>query len=284
MTYPKLTVFNFKVSYFLFRVFTLFWLLEQLNFFNRFAKRADELYQPTVWIQKIVMPTFPSELVYYFFIFVTACFLILSLFRYSVIINILLFFLVSYISLPVVAYRGVSHTNHVLILSYFFSMFLNPMKLKERDYKYVQIYYLGILITYSLAGFWKLVSATKDFVTSNPEISWFETNAAKYNTMFNYMIIDEKAPHWILKIYDFENLWVGVTIIGIVLQTLCFLGAFSRKYLTFCLLFLVTFHFYTVYFVIADLRIMKYGLIVLFFPYHYFYSCIQKRKNLFCMY
>ena len=276
MTYPKLTVFNFKVSYYLFRIFTLLWLHEQVQFFNRFTKRAHELYEPTVWFQKIVMPVFPSDLLYYFVVFLTAGLLIFSLFRFSVLINILLFFLVAYISLPVVAYRGVSHTNHILILSYFFSVFLNPRKLEDQDYKYVQIYYLGLLITYSLAGFWKLVSATKDLVTANPEISWFETNAAKYNTMLNYMIVDEKTPLWMLKVYEYENLWIAVTIIGIVLQTLCFLGAFSRKYLTFCLLFLLTFHFYTVYFVIADLRIMKYGLIVLFFPYHYFYSWIHK--------
>lgn len=276
MTYPKLTVFNFKVSYFLFRIFTVFWLFEQVQFFNRFAKRAHELYEPTVWFQKIVMPVFPLDLLYYLVVFLTAALLIFSLFRFSVLINILLFFLVAYISLPVVAYRGVSHTNHVLILSYFFSIFLNPRKLEDQDYKYVQIYYLGLLITYSLAGFWKLVSATKDLVTANPEISWFETNAAKYNTMLNYMIVDEKTPLWMLKVYEYENLWIALTIIGIVLQTLCFLGAFSRKYLTFCLLFLLTFHFYTVYFVIADLRIMKYGLIVLFFPYHYFYTWIHK--------
>lgn len=276
MTYPKLTVFNFKVSYYLFRIFTLFWLFEQVQFFKIFTKRAHELYEPTVWLQKIVMPVFPPELLYYFVVFLTAGLLIFSLFRFSVFINILLFFLVAYISLPVVAYHGVNHTNHVLILSYFFSLFLNPRKLKDQDYNYVQIYYLGLLMTYSLAGFWKLVSATKDLVTANPDISWFETNAAKYNTMLNYMIVDEKTPLWMLKVYDYENLWIVVTIIGIVLQALCFLGAFSRKYLTFCLLFLLTFHFYTVYFVIADLRIMKYGLIVLFFPYHYFYTWIHK--------
>ncbi len=276
MTYPKLTVFNFKVSYILFRIFTLFWLIQQAQFFNRFSKRAHELYEPSVWFQKIVMPVFPPDLLYYLVVVLTVVLLVSSIFRFSVLTNVLLFLLVAYISLPVVAYRGVSHPNHVLILSYFLTMFLNPRKLEDQDYKYVQIYYLGLLITYSMAGFWKLVSVTKDLVTANPGISWFEVNAAKYNSMLNYMTVDEKIPLWMLKMYEYENLWIAVTVIGIVLQTLCFLGAFSRRYLTFCLFFLLTFHFYNVYFVIADWRIMKYGLIVLFFPYHYFYSLIHK--------
>ncbi|WHF51659.1 hypothetical protein QGN23_14735 [Chryseobacterium gotjawalense] len=276
MTYPKLTVFNFRVSYFLFRVFTLFWLCQQLDFFYKFSKRATELYEPTVWFQRIIMPVFPAAYLYYSAAFVMAVFIVFSLFRFSILVNSLLFFLAAYISLPVVSYNGLSHTNHILILSYFFSIFLNPKKLADEDYKYVQIYYLGLLITYSLAGFWKLVSAGKDLITANPETSWFETNAAKFNSMLNYAIVDQELPHWMLKIYEYENLWIVITIVGIVLQALCFLGAFSRKYLTFCLVFLLMFHFYTVYFVIADLRIMKYGLIVLFFPYHYFYPWIRK--------
>ncbi|MGA9211811.1 hypothetical protein [Kaistella sp.] len=276
MTYPKLTVFNFKVSYYLFRIFTLFWLFEQVNFFKIFAKRPSDLYEPTIWLQKIVMPVFPSDFLYYSVVFVTVLMLVYSLFRFSVLVNISLFFLVAYISLPVIAYRGVGHHNHVLILSYFFSIFLNPKKLEDEDYKYVQIYYLGLLITYSLAGFWKLVSIARDWITANPETSWFETNAAKYNSMLNYFIVDEKLPQWMFKMYEYENLWIVITIIGIVLQALCFLGAFSRKYLTFCLVFLVAFHFYNVYFVLADWRSMKYGLIVLFFPYHYFYPWIRK--------
>lgn len=275
MTYPKLTVFNFKVSYFLFRIFTLFWMVEQLNFFNQFSKRATELYEPSLWFQKLIIPVFPNDFLYYFIFCITALLIIYSLIKFSVVVNILLFFLLSYVSLPVVAYIGLSHTNHLLILSYFFSIFLNPKQLEEKDYKYVQIYYLGLLSTYSLAGSWKILSAMKGFITNNPATSWFEINAAKYNTMLNYMMVDKKTPDWMLSIYQYENLWVIITIVGIILQALCFLGAFSRRYLTFTLVFLLLFHFYTIYFVIADLRIMKYGLIVLFFPYHYFHRWIQ---------
>lgn len=277
MTYPKLTVFNFKISYYLFRIFTLFWLCEEISFYHKYSQRPAELYLPTVWFQNLFLPVFPTPLFYYSTIALTVFLLIFSLFRFSIFINIFLFLLVAYISLPVVSYRGLSHTNHVLILSYFFSIFLNPKKLQSVDYKYIQIYYLGLLSTYSLAGFWKLLSSTKDLLTSNPEISWFETNAAKYNSLLNYFVVDKNLPEWMSNIYEYQNLWIVLTVGAIILQTLCFLGAFNRKYLTFFLVFLLIFHFYTLYFVIADLRIMKYGLIVLFFPYHYFYPQIQKR-------
>ncbi len=277
MTYPQLTVFNYKITYYLFRVFTVFWMVEQLLIFNKTSKRATELYEPSVWLQKLIMPSFPSNDLYYSLLAVTLILLIYTLFKFSILINVLLFILVSIISLPIVAYHGVSHTNHLLILAYFFSIFLNPKTLRDADYKYVQLFYLGLLSTYSLAGLWKILSAVKDFITRNPDVSWFEINAAKYNTMLNYMMVDRKTPEWILNLYEFENLWVVITILGITFQTLSFLGAFNRKYLTFTLIFLIIFHFYTVYFVIADLKIMKYGLIVLFFPYHYFQQWIERK-------
>lgn len=276
MNYKELTVFNFRVSYYAFRIFTLFWLAQQISFFLRFSQRPKEFYEPSVWEQKIFMPEYPPMALYFLVIFITVSLLVYSLFRFSVWVNVLLFFLTAYISLAIVGYTGVSHNNHVLVLSYFFSVFLNPKKMKNQDFRGVEIYYLGILITYSLAGFWKLVSVTKDFITQNPEISWFEKDAAKYNTMLNYFIIDQKPPVWMLEFYQYKELWVVLTIVGIICQATCFLGAFNRKLLTFVVIFLLIFHFYTAYFVIADWRIIKYGLIVLFFPYHYFSAWIGR--------
>lgn len=276
MNYKELTVFNFKVSYYLFRIFTLFWLVQQVLFFLKFSKRPKEFYEPTIWIQKIFMREYPASTLYFFAIFFTIALILYSIFRFSLWVNMLLFFLTAYVSLVVVGYNGVGHHNHILVLSFFFSVFLNPKEIDSKDFRAVELYYLGILITYSLAGFWKLSSVTKDFITQNPEISWFEKDAAKYNTMLNYFIIDQKVPVWMLQLYEYKELWLILTVGGIIAQASCFLGAFNRKTLTLTLVFLVIFHIYTAYFVIADWRIMKYGLIILFFPYHHFSSSICK--------
>src|SRR5690606_16339741 len=137
------------------------------------------------------------------------------------IINIILFITVALISLPIVGYAGLSHTNHILILFYFFSIFLLPKELIERDYKYVQYIYLGILTTYSAAGFWKIAFIVKKFITNESTISWLDLNAAKINSIYNYYIIDEYIPKWMSILYRYSELWTVATIIVILLQTLC---------------------------------------------------------------
>lgn len=276
MNYKELTVFNFKISYYVFRIFTIFWLGQQVLFFLKFSKRPKEFYEPTILIQKIFMPEYPSSTLYFSVIFFTLVLLLYSFLRFSLWVNVLLFFLTAYVSLVVVGYKGVGHHNHLLVLSFFFSVFLNPKEMNYKDFRAVEIYYSGILITYSLAGFWKLVSVAKDFITQNPEISWFERDAAKYNTMLNYFMIDQKVPVLMFQFYQYKELWLLLTIGAIICQASCILGVFNRKTLTFTLIFLVVFHFYTAYFVIADWRIMKYGLILLFFPYHHFSAWISK--------
>ena len=276
MTYPQLTVFNFKISYFVFRIFTLFWLVQQYFFFDKFASRSEIFYEPNLWIQKLIFPEYPSRIFYVSILILTGILLIYSLFKQSYVLNILLFVIIALVNLLVASNIGMSHFGHLLVLSYFFSIFLLPKNLKSENYKSVQIYYLGLLSTYSLSGIWKLISCLKDLATNDPSVSWFEKNAARYNSFLNYFIIDLKLPDWMQWLYKFENLWIVITVFAIFMQAFCFLGAFNRKLLNIFMVFLVCFHIYTEYFVIAEFWLVKQQILFLFFPYHLFYSKIKQ--------
>ncbi len=178
--------------------------------------------------------------------------------------------LLALINIPIVSYNGASHTNHVFVLSYFFSIFLLPKKLKEEDIKYIEYYYAGMLITYSFSGFWKIFSMIKNTITQSSNLLWCSENAAKINTISSYHYVDLIPPDFIINSYDNSTFWFYFTLFGIAFQFLCVLGAFNRNKLTLVMIFLITFHFYTQYFVLADLGIAKFGLIILFFPYHIF--------------
>lgn len=276
MDYKKLTVFNYQISYYFVRIFTFFWLWEQICFFNIYQQRALEFYNPKLGLQKVVFPEFPSV-----FYFGTLCVLLgfsllWSLFKQSYWLNIAIFVLIFFINLPIAGYNGLGHHSHILILFYLFTIFLLPKEMVVADYKYVQYLYLGILITYSLAGIWKFLSIAKDIYTNNPEISWIEKSAAKFNSLYNYYIIDQPLPNWMTQLYEYENLWIVVTFLGILFQALCFLGAFNRKYLTFTMLYIVSFHYYTKYFVLADWKSVIIGVVFIFFPYHIFYNFIKR--------
>lgn len=277
LDYKKLTVFNFQVTYYVMRFFTFFWLLQQYQIFTRNAERPLIFYSPITDFQKLLQPEFPSKLYFLALCFILAINLIWSILKPNYICNILIFLTIALINLPIGGYLGLGHHNHVFILFYLLTIFLLPNKLVSNDYKLVQYMNFGLLVTYSVAGLWKVLSMVRDSVTQNPEISWLEPNAAKMNSLVNYYMIDSPIPNWMEILYQNSTLWILITVFGILMQTFCFLGAYSRKYLTLTMLFLFTFHMYTNYFVLADWKIMKYGIVLLFFPYHYFYSFIKKR-------
>ena len=113
MTYPQLTVFNFKISYFVFRIFTLFWLVQQYFFFDKFASRSEIFYEPNLWIQKLIFPEYPSRIFYVSILILTGILLIYSLFKQSYVLNILLFVIIALVNLLVASNIGMSHSGHL---------------------------------------------------------------------------------------------------------------------------------------------------------------------------
>ncbi|QBO56945.1 hypothetical protein [Chryseobacterium salivictor] len=277
MDYKKLTVFNYQIAYYAFRLFTLYWIWEQICCYKIYSQRLPEFYNPKVWIQLMMFPSFPSAFYFGGLCLLLCLFLIWSLFQQKYWINILIFVFIFLVNLPIAGYHGMGHHSHIVVLFYFFSMFLLPKELNESDYKFVQYLNLGILITYSLAGMYKFISMTKDIVSGSPDLSWYERNAARINTEYNYYIIDRMLPQWMIDFYEYENLWIVLTLLGILFQTTCFLGAFNRKFLTFAMVFIVSFHLYTKFFVFADWKSTIYGVVFMFLPYHWFYTFLTNK-------
>ncbi|WP_390453886.1 hypothetical protein [Chryseobacterium sp. Alg-005] len=180
------------------------------------------------------------------------------------------------IALPVSANFGVHHDNHIIILGFFLTIFLLPKNLEDKDYKLVQYIYLGILITYTLSGMSKILGTLKNVIKQTDKLTWISKNAAKMNTYENYWMADEAIPLWIKSIYAYENIWVMVTVLGILTQFFCFLGAFNRKLLTFFMIFIFIFHVYTAEFVLADFSNASYFIIAMFFPYHLLIPLLKK--------
>lgn len=274
MNYPQLTVFNYKIAYYAIRIFGLYWLVAQYGRFAEFSGRPKELYEPYLEIQKIIFPEYPSPTLFIGLLIACGVCIIASLIKQSYVFNFLIFLLMAIINLPISANFGLRHTNHLIILGFFLSIFLLPKNLDEKDYKQVQYFYLGLLVTYSLAGLSKFLGTAKNLMKGTGKLVWIDKGAAKMNTYENYLMADKVVPEWIKEIYIYENFWVVLTIVGITLQFLCFLGAFNRKLLTFFMLFIIIFHLYTNEFVLAGALNLIPFVITAFFPYH-----ILKRGN-----
>ncbi|MBK1895261.1 hypothetical protein [Chryseobacterium paridis] len=277
MNYPQLTVFNYKVSYYVLRLFGLYWLIEQYLTFIKLKGRPAVIYEPAFRLEKLMFPEFPSTFVFAGLLIACAALLIITLFKPSYILNALIFLLVAIINLPISANFGVHHDGHTIILGFFLTIFLLPKNLEDKDYKLIQYFYLGILMTYSLAGMGKILGTIKNVVKNTDKLTWLDKDAAKLNTYDNYWMADVDIPAVFKSIYAYDNFWVILTVIGILTQFLCFLGAFNRKLLTFFLIFLYIFHVYTAMFVLADFENANYFLIVIFFPYHLLQPLFKKK-------
>ncbi|MDR6406024.1 MULTISPECIES: hypothetical protein [Chryseobacterium] len=280
MKYKELTVFNYKIAYYAMRIFGLYWLLMQYLTFRRISKWPQEIYEPFLVIQRFIFPVYPSEFLYGSILLICALLLIITLFKQNYILNFLIFVLIAIINFPISLNFSVGHHNHLIIIGYFMAIFLLPKNLiKENDYKWVQYFYLGILATYSMAGISKFLGIAKNVIKQTGKITWLDKNAAKINTLDNYWIADIKVPDWVLSLYTYENFWVITTVFGIVVQASSFLGAFNRKYLTFIMIFLYIFHWYTDFFVLADFQDAKNFVLIALFPYHIFYPLYFKFKS-----
>lgn len=283
MNYAQLTVFNFKVSYYMMRIFGLYWLVTQFLKFSILKSRPTELNEPVFLLQKIIFPEYPETWMFATLVLTCGALFIWTFLRPSYILNVIIFLLTVLVSLPISANYGVHHDNHLMILGFFLSIFLLPKTLESKDYKLIQYFYLGLLMTYTMAGMWKIMGTLKNLIKQTDKVIWIEKNAAKLNTYDNYYRADEIIPEWIMNLYAYENLWVAVTVLGIIMQFLCFIGAFNRKLLTFFMIFLYIFHLYTMKFVLADFEGANYFILVALFPYHIFAPLLKDdffRKSL----
>jgi hypothetical protein len=280
MKYKELTVFNYKIAYYAMRIFGLYWLLMQYLTFRRISKWPKEIYEPFLTIQRFIFPEYPSDILFGSILLICALLLIITLFNQNYILNFLIFVLIAIINFPISLNFSVGHHNHLIIIGYFMAIFLLPKNVtKENDYKWVQYFYLGILATYSMAGISKFLGIAKNVIKQTGKITWLDKNAAKINTLDNYWIADIKVPDWVLSLYAYENFWVITTVFGIVVQASSFLGAFNRKYLTFIMVFLYIFHWYTDFFVLANFQDAKNFVLIALFPYHIFYPLYLKIKK-----
>lgn len=277
MNYKQLTVFNYRVAYYTMRIFGIYWLLRQYLEYRRISRWPKEIYEPFLDIQRFIFSEYPSAFLYLTLLLICAALLVITWFRQSVLLNFCIFLLIAVINFPISLNFSIGHNNHLVVIGYFMAIFLLPNKMKdEKEYRWVQYFYLGILTTYSLAGLSKFLGIAKNVIKNSGKLTWLDKNAAKINTLDNYWIADVKVPEWILHLYQYENLWVVITMVAIIIQASSFLGAFSRKYLTFIMIFLYMFHVYTDFFVLADFRDAKNFVLVALFPYHIFYPLIRK--------
>lgn len=225
---------------------TIAWLVLRYREWTRIEMRPDALYEPQIWIGKLVFPILPDPVVFYVLLVTTGVLTILALARprwYAVRIPLLISILL--VSAPGTGFGHVEHTAHLLFLAHVYSMFrplgeprsLDEAGFRARGYNW---YLLGLLAVYTASGLWKVVDLTiRDIL--KPGVTWLAPEAMVATSIAAMRGVD--LPMMIPQLVE-RTAWIFP--IGYVMLTLIFsasfIAAFRRPFLLVVVPTIVLFH------------------------------------------
>ena len=275
------TLYNFRRFLLLFRWLTFGWLVYQGAMWFGLSQRPAALYTPMVWLDKWLMPTFPSA--WYFFGLIAAaafCNGYLLFFkqnkRYYPIGQFVLFWLVSLIHTMQWSYGFFAHVGHLFLLCHFLIFFLPKEndaflteKMKVETARAVQWFYAGILITYSMSGIWKVVGLLYRLWFTPDSPNWLSKEAAVINTIAAWVTWDMDMSH-LFFLYRPAWLWQLLIVGMMLLQLLAVLAAFKLRWQAWVGAALILFHLHNLILLKISFHLITMLLLLLFFPYHLF--------------
>ena len=270
---------NYKKVDVLLRIITFFWIGSIITKYIERSKLDKLLTEPVNWFQKVFIAEFPSPTYFYSIAFLGLILCIYTIFYKNIITRFLLFLLLLWLNAYQWGNGVLSHSSYLLFLAHFFSMFL--IIKKDIDIhafaKQIRYFQIGILMTYSLAGFWKFFNLFKNIISPNPDQSqWYEALSVRTNAITNLLVKSENhIPEWKIIIYDIPYFWQISTYTIFFFQLIAIFAALRLKWSYIIIPAIISFHVYNTIFIETFFYPAIFTLIVVFFPYQLF----SKKQN-----
>ncbi|HNP34019.1 MAG TPA: hypothetical protein PKN96_12065 [Flavobacterium sp.] len=268
----QLYIQDFVLSQYAHGLVTLGWLVFQLYSFFLFNDRPAILFEPILWFQKIFMPAQPNGNCYLTVLFVTIV-LVITSFKYSsfglrLIITLLLLYINGYIW----SYKFYSNVGHFFLLSHLLKVFIphnyNVLMVNKAKFSWeIRWYYLGLMFTYTLAGFWKVLGLLVKIIQNNKnELTWLHKDAIWSNSFVSYRSLDEAYPfgEYVLRIQPFWQIMFLLMLLGQLLSMACVL---RKKYLYIIGIWSVMFHLLNIILFKIVFYVAPLILLALFLPW-----------------
>lgn len=258
----------------LLRFFTIGWLITRIEQYNRVLQhRNPNLYEPIVWLQKLTMHSqLPNPTIFYTISIIAIVLSILTLYKKSILLRGLLFFLILWINTVKWNFGYLAGTGHLFAITHLFFLFTPSQSKHSIDSIYaqkIQWGFLGLLSTYTLAGIWKYLGLAKSvFFYQKHQVGWLNKYAVEYNTIVSKAYHDETIPEFLFQLYQIPYLWEIATISIFTIQLFSIIGAFSRKLGILIMLGLFSFHFYSWVVNKTEFIVAMLLVVILLFPYH----------------
>jgi hypothetical protein len=220
----------------------------------------------------VFVPNFPSLYVLYSVLFIAfGCTIIGLLSQYRILIRLVLTFSLMWLNAVQWGYGYFSHVDYIFILSHLLSIFLPRKYTPNMDVQAysqgIAFYRFGILVTYFMAGTWKIIALAYKFILPNTDYTWLHSKGPLLNAIVSLRGLDHSFGS-LLSIFEIQYIWGLLFIVMVICQVSVIIGAVIDKFHPFIIIILIGFHFFNAiafhtFFVWQPLIIL-----ILFFPYH----------------
>lgn len=274
--------FNFTYAEKIFRWLVMGWLIYQFDMYLSLSTRPADLFIPMNWVSKLVMPVFPLLSIYLGVLVIAACCNALSLFGFGNIVSKgILAIAVWYLNILVWSYGHFSHTGHLFVLVNLFLVFI-PAERKGRNAdraEAIRWFYTGLMITYSMAGMWKVLGLIARFTFSQEGISWLNQDAALYNAISGFRSWDLPLNGWMIQVFTIPYIWSVLVAVIFFIQLISVLVTVRIPLFYWIGCSTIAFHVFNTLFMKIEFMQAPLVLVVLFFPYHVLFGK-KYRSNL----
>lgn len=267
-------VYHFGRAIYFIQFVVLGWLIFKGYNFHSLSARPQALFEPMHYFGKLFMPLFPSSFLFYGVILLGLITTVLKIINDDKIFTrIIQFVIVAWVNVFQWSFGFESAVSYTLIYVLLFSLFIPVKGYTTQDLpsinKMIEYFFVGIFITYTFSGIWKVVGVSYKLLLKPEDVHWLSPNGALYNAVVSYRNYDLPIEP-ILKYYQYPLFWQMSFLIVLFIQLFCWLAAYRLQLRMWAGLSLIIFHavnalFFKTVFITAPIV-----LLTICFPYHLF--------------
>lgn len=231
---------DFKIGAQLFYVITIVWIVQKSLYLSAIFHRKEAFSRPLHWFGHLTLSLNIPEFGYTALSILGIAISIYTIAsrKVNIVLQISLLLILMMLNTLKLSLGYLEHVDHLFLLAHFFLISYRSQQLNTLYTKYFQ---LGLLFTYTLSGFLKVIAMVyKTF--SSDDITWLHTKAMHYQTYLLYETMHKPIPAWLQSFTTLGVLPMLLIVTGIIVETMAMFFVFQYKMLRYYLLWLLAFH------------------------------------------
>lgn len=259
-------VFNFSWARKLLYAVTPLWLIYYFFEFIKVTTWPDSIYFTQHWFGDLFAFSRPSLWLFSVIVLVGITSSCWFYYRSSVLQRLMCLGVVLWVNSVNWTTGHSAHVAHVLIYIHLFSLFI-PKEVSVKNVTSIRWVYLGVFITYTFAGIWKVVGLFYKWFVTGESMNWFHPEAALRNAVSGHIDAGVSFDR-VSFLFDYPLVWQLLFPVMLLLQLFNFVGGFNQRLRPYIVFGDISFHVVNSIVFLISFWFTPLLLAVVFFPYH----------------